>query len=47
MLPLLITAVRRPMINPLTAYRNRDPELSVASFGLLLKTHLFRQYSAH
>jgi len=25
----------------------RDPELSIPSFGRLLKTHLFRQYSAH
>jgi len=25
----------------------RDPDLSIASFGRLLKTHLFQQYSAH
>jgi len=25
----------------------RDPELGIASFGGLLKTHLFLQYSAH
>jgi len=25
----------------------RDPELSIASFGRLLKTHLFQQYSVH
>jgi len=25
----------------------RDPELSIASFVRLLKTHLFQQYAAH
>jgi len=25
----------------------RDPELSIASFGRLLKTHLFQQYAPH
>jgi len=25
----------------------RDPKISIASFGRLLKTHLFQQYSAH
>jgi len=25
----------------------RDPELSIASFGRLLKMHLLQQYSAH
>jgi len=32
---------------PYTSCRTQNPILSIASFGCLLKTRLFQQYSAH
>jgi len=42
-------AIRRGWSDHLDALGNdlRDPDLSITSFGRVLKTHLFQQYSMH